>query len=69
MKTKTKQEMRDEAWKVYNAIVEPALKASGAIVEPAFKTYREELRRIEALPQPKPEEEIEIEGYRYKLIK
>ena len=80
MKTKTKEEMKDKAWKTYkdiydparkayDAIVKPATKAYKDIVEPASKTYQEECNRIKELPGPNPEEEIQVKGYRYKLIK
>ena len=69
MKTKTKQEMKEEAWKAYKDIVDPATKAYNAIAHPASKTYQEECNRIKELPGPNPEEEIQVKGYRYKLIK
>ena len=69
MKTKTKEEMKEEVLKVYKDIVNSALKAYKATVEPASETCREECNRIEELPGPNPEEEIEVKGYRYRLIK
>jgi len=45
---KTKQEQKDEAWKVYIAIQAPALKAHEAIIDPAWEAYLAKCDEIDA---------------------
>jgi len=73
---KTKDEMREEALKEYNAIVNPAWeeyirvtapadKQYSVIKQPALIAYNAELDRIHALPD---DDVITVKGKRYKLI-
>jgi len=60
----TKQEQKNEAYKAYEAIKDPADKTYKAIINPAFKAYLAKCEEIDAQ-----EDEIKIiDGKRYKLI-
>jgi len=64
MKKLTKREQKNEAWKVYHAIIDPAMEAYEAIQAPAWEAYNAKCREID---QQKDDIRI-IDGKRYKLI-
>jgi len=63
--TKTKNEMRDEAYEIYRAIRDPAYEAYETIDKTAWDIYIEEIARIDALPD---DDVITVKGKKYKLI-
>ena len=62
----TKQQQKDEARKLYDETIAPALKLCNETIDPVWKLYKAKLKEIDE--QEIEQDIIEVDGKRYQLI-